>query len=183
MIMRFLLILLSLFCFFLNTFGQEKQNQTKNNEGWNQFISNEGNFKILFPQKPEISGKELTNSSETQKIFWFKVHLTEKYFAVTYSENPLFSQFDEDRKKQHYTLFRDNSMKLLTAKLLSDKVIKISGKTGREIIINVDGEITTNRILINGKRIYQIITIVKESQREANRAETNKFLDSFEILK
>jgi hypothetical protein len=178
---EFTIILFCLVCCFLNIFGQDKQNQTKNNQVWNQFISKEGNFKILFPQKPEVSGKELTNSSEKQPSFWFKVHLTEKFFAVNFSENPLFSQFDEDRKKQHYTLFRDYSMNLLNAKLLSDKEIKISGKIG--IIINVDGEITTNRILIDDKRIYQIITIVKESQREMNKAETSKFLDSFELLK
>lgn len=112
-----------------------------------------------------------------------KVHLREKYFAVTYSEDSLWSRLDETQKNGHYDLFRNTSTSVLGAKLISEKELRIDGKIGREVIILLEGEITTNRIFIIDKKIYQIVTIVKESQRESTKNETAKFLDSFEIIK
>lgn len=51
----------------VSIYAQDKQKQSDSSDTWKQFISKEGEFKILFPQNPEVSSKDLVEESRTKK--------------------------------------------------------------------------------------------------------------------
>ncbi len=110
-----------------------------------------------------------------------------RYFASLENEN--FAYFVEkaelpDLNKTPEQLFEDyvnGAAKGTNSQIKSQKPISLKGYPGREFILESDTVIMQFRLYLTGKKLYQVLVVATKSM--ASRAETNRFLNSFELLK
>ena len=151
---------------------------------WKEFVSDEGRFKINFPDTPHQSFKENDTPNGKVKTTIFDVALSEDYFEIRYADFLAEPDVDQNNLKRYYDFIRDNTLKLQPSTLLSERDFSLNGKAGRELIINVNGTYIKYRLILIGRRMYQASTRVEISRKDDPQIQerTDKFLDSFQIM-
>jgi hypothetical protein len=68
-------------------------------------------------------------------------------------------------------------------KLLHEEKLMVGKHPARDFaFIEADGDAHYYRLIIVGRRLYQVMTVTEEAKFEAVKADRQKFLDSFELL-
>jgi hypothetical protein len=151
---------------------------------WEKFSSTEGKFSILMPVKP-TQEKQTTGSSSLSletNLFKASSNSNKATYSVSYTDFPpelaqlpptflfdsLSSRFTSDRK----------------LKLLKQQDIKLNEYPGKEFQFEAPGEtIITYRAYLVEKRLYQVISETPKAIKNASSSDSEKFLNSFQLLK
>ena len=151
---------------------------------WKEFVSVEGKFKVMFPDIPKKSNKEIVGKLGKRQSYSFEVSSTPTAFAVTYQDLPNLPTTNQDSLKFLHDNLRDKALKETNSKLISGREIWLDGKLGRELIVTIDNQILTNRMYFVGNRQFQLTTSVDSSisTNEEIVSAVNTFLDSFQII-
>jgi hypothetical protein len=151
---------------------------------WEKFSSSEGNFSILMPVKPTQEKQTTGSSSLSLETNLFKASLNsnQAIYSVSYTDFPpelaqlppsflfdsLSSRFTSDRK----------------LKLLKQEDIKLGQYPGKEFQFEAPGEtIIKYRAYLVEKRLYQVIAETPKAIEMASSSDSEKFLNSFQLLK
>ena len=140
---------------------------------WKTYRYVEDNFSADFPAVPQAQ----PNDGKTGT----------RYFASLENEN--FAYFVEkaelpDLNKTPEQLFEDyvnGAAKGTNSQIKSQKPISLKSYPGREFILESDAVIMHFRLYLIGKKLYQVLVVASKSM--ASRAETDRFLNSFALLK
>lgn len=144
--------------------------------GWSKFEPAGGRFSVLMPGAPEADVK--TTDSQygpyTTHIFTF-VSPKGFYLAGWVDYAPTF-KFDVQAE---INANRDNFLKGINARLLTEKKITLDGNPGIEVTAESnDIKFITTRIYIVGSRPYQLMARTNLKEEQGN---IDKFLASFKL--
>ena len=150
-----------------------------------EFVSEDKTFQITFPGIPKISKQEIEGGNLTS------------YIVYRQGSNSIVNTADftvevEANKEKIYETMKSNLLKLPKTTIEAERNFKIDGKEGKEFDVVQDFYLQKIRILIIGKRIYEIKSDVtnwhilsKYSKEKAAEFEneTRRFFDSFKHIK
>lgn len=151
----------------------------------NEFVSEDNTFQITFPGVPKITKQEIPNGTVTN----YRVYRQGSSSVV----NAIDYNFElENQKEKIYEIVKNNLLKAPKAAIGAERDIIISGTAGKEFDVLQDYQFQTIRVLIIGRRIYEIKSDVTNwhilSKYNKDKAvdfenETRRFLDSFKSIK
>jgi hypothetical protein len=142
-----------------------------------EFVSKDGKYKATFPGKVET--KEST-AKEGGATIYNATALPKpgKLFSVVYFDLPV--EIPADKVKETLPMFLAG----IKGKSLSDKEVTI-GKDklpGREAVYEMKGAHIRMLILLDGKRVYQVM-VGGPTKEDVATKEADSFIKSFEITK
>ncbi|MGB9179899.1 MAG: hypothetical protein WCB68_11695 [Pyrinomonadaceae bacterium] len=168
--------LAALLMLLTTTLAYAFQEHGKENGTWSMFSSPAGRFQILVPAKPEES-TESANSS----VGPYTVHL-----FTSKSENAIyiFGWTDYDPTfnfgvRAELNANRDNFLKGVSGKLLSESNITLDGNPGIEFTAEGPNAFFKSRVYIIGKRPFQLIVAVPTGRNDDEGMK--RFLASFKL--
>lgn len=150
-----------------------------------EFVSEDKSFQITFPGVPKITKQETGSGTITN----YRVYRQGSNSIVNTIE---FGGDVEINEEKIYELVRSSVAKTPKSTIQVEKDFQIDGKTGKEFEILRDYHFEKVRILIAGKRIYEIKSDVTNwhilSKYNNDKAiefaeETRRFFDSFKLNK
>jgi hypothetical protein len=152
-------------------------------QNWEKFVSPDGAFAIMFPQKPVDSQYWMDSPAGKLVIHSYKHIGTASYF-LSYTDYPAPIDRPENKKTEALDHAREGGLRAVNGRLLSQSDISIKGHPGRLIVVDSpngpDGSLIQNRVYLVGNRLYSMqVAIPKGAQVTDTAAE--KFLDSFEL--
>ena len=139
---------------------------------WNELVSKQGNFKILFPGKPqEFIGNN--NFTKENKITEYKLETRFRKYTVGFGDFNNIEFITDEQREKLYDITRDGLVKLQIGKVF-----------GREITYEEENYSVTNRYFFKGNTFYQLITVVRKELSKGNNIQEfgKKFLDSFQFI-
>ena len=164
--MKKLLFSLSvLLTFAFSGFAQET---TRN---WQPFTPANGDFTILAPgtMHPDDYAAE---GSKKKGSYGYKDKTG--FFAVLYQKMPHAPK----KPDKYFNKNRDNAVKGVNGRLISENDFSSNGFKGREIFVQMDyGRVERARMFFHGKRLYVVLAIVPST--EVNSDAINKYMGSF----
>ena len=153
-------------------------------QNWEKFVSPDGAFAIMFPQKPVESQYSMDSPAGKLVIHSYKYIGTASYF-LSYTDYPAPIDRPENKKTEALDHTREGGLRAVNGRLLSQSDISINGHPGRLIVVDSpnggpDGSLIRNKVYLVGNRLYSMqVAIPKGAQVTDTAAE--KFLDSFEL--
>ena len=161
---------------------------TESNEttlkNWERFVSPDGDFAMMFPQKPVESQYSMESPAGRLVIHSYKYFGAASYF-LSYTDYPAPIDRPENKKTEALDHAREGGLRAVNGRLLSQSDISINGHPGRLIVVDSpnggpDGSLIRNKVYLVGNRLYSMqVAIPKGAQLIDTAAE--KFLDSFEL--
>lgn len=139
---------------------------------WQTFNSPKGDWTILSPGALEPDDEAQKPKS---KMGSYGYRDSEGFFAVTYRDLPKVLK----KTKSYYDKNRDNAVKGVRGKLLSDNEFSNGGFTGREIYIQTETRVLRGRMFFHGKRFYLILAVLPGNQIRTDAI--NKYMNSFAV--
>jgi hypothetical protein len=144
-------------------------------QSWKEIVSDEGRFRIIFPQEPKI--EEETDSKRT--IQRYTTHTNGIIWYVYYT--------DFDHSTTDETILRDGYRKTIAAstqsgmRLLRQNEIILNGKIGVDFILEGNMGKKYERIFLINRRMYSVAVHIykKVDNEEKLSAEIKQFFDSF----
>ncbi|MCY7345910.1 MAG: hypothetical protein LH614_06775 [Pyrinomonadaceae bacterium] len=149
-----------------------------------EFIPEDKSFQITFPGVPKITKQEIANGKATN------------YRVYRQGSNSILNTIDYDfalnDAAKIYEVVKANLLKIPKSTIEAEKDIKIDGISGKEFDVLQDYQFQKIRILIVGKRIYEIRNDVTNwhilSEYDKDKVaefenETTRFFNSFKSLK
>ena len=151
-------------------------------DSWEEFVLEQGNFSILFPATPQERIQMLPGSDIGDEIYTYQVQDGQATFAVMYNN------FGEMEAKPDTQLdrIRDDLLDSLTASLIAEKSIAMTGHPGRHVEFSFNdpnmagGGVGVARLFVVDERLYQVSVIGPSA--ELTRGEVEQFLTSFSLL-
>ncbi len=149
-----------------------------------EFVSEDKTFQIVFPGVPKMTEQEIPNG----KITNYRVYQEGSTSIV----NTIDYNYELSDADKIYEIVKANLLKLPKAKIETEKDIKVGEISGKEFDVLQDYQFQKIRILIVGKRIYEIKSDVTNWHILNNyykdkvagfRNETERFFASFKSLK
>ena len=153
---------------------------------WQEFSSETGRFRIMFPGAPaesDNSAGELAGRKFVLK--------TTAYYLVGYHDFPenvaAALERHPELRKQLFDKSRDDLL-ATKAKLIEDADISVDGNPGRSIKFELETGVTLwEQSILVGNRVYQLLVTAPNESPAAGRSEFNemrakKFLSSFKLL-
>ena len=154
------------------------------NKVWKELISEEGNFKILFPKEPEklIRDKDFSRGNS---FIEYKLWTNFRKYSVSFGDLGAVKSLSDNQLKEIYDKMRDGIIKDAKGNLINDNNINVGNVFGREIIYEQENYLVTNRYFFYGSKLYQIITAVEKKLSSEKNVQKfgNKFLDSFDFVR
>ena len=147
---------------------------------WEEYISDEGKYKVDFPGNPEIKTQKV--NTKIGEIQITMAMLESNNIAYMASFNDYTSEFIKNsNEKDLLDGARDGAVANVQGKLLSELIIELNNIPGREIKIETaDGKNTIiQRVYLAGSRLYQVSVVTPKTQSFDKNI--NKYLDSFKI--
>jgi hypothetical protein len=150
-------------------------------QDFQQYASGAGRYKVQFPGGVKSETTDIPVGKETLKLTLDSVELKgDIVFMVSYVDSS-----DEVAKKPagpRLDKVRDGN-KGDKGKVLEDKEITLGDEKfpGRDLLIELPNGYLRNRVVIAGKRLYQVM--VHGSKEVVTSASADKFIASFEITK
>jgi hypothetical protein len=143
---------------------------------WIKFSPPDGSCSILMPEKPEFH--DLSRDTPSGRIVtsaWV-ADTAQGFFLLGYSDYPvdIDVQLELDRS-------RDNFLKAVDAKLVSESDYTLKGYPGREFtgVSTSNGCTYKSRLLVVGRHDYQ--TVVRDETPSFSVDRANRFLLSFDL--
>jgi TonB family protein len=165
--------------------------------GWKEFSSTEGGFKILMPGTPSLTTQEIVSDlGMPLTVRFYQLSTTTSFFMVTYADFP-FQSDEVDVVRKLLDGGRDNMLaKDKGIKLISEKEMTLDGAPGREMFVQQKDFIIRSRSFFVKGRFYQIafgtlqslvfktgqLSLNPQDRTELYEATANKFLDSFKPI-
>jgi len=153
-------------------------------QNWEKFVSPDGAFAIMFPQKPLESQYSVDSPAGKLVIHSYKYMSMASYF-LSYTDYPAPIDRPENKKAEALDHAREGGLRAVNGRLLSQSEISINGHPGRLLVVDSpnggpDGSLIRNKVYLVGNRLYSMqVAIPKGAQVPDTAAE--KFLDSFEL--
>ncbi len=152
-------------------------------QDFKQYASADGKYKVLFPGAVKTETTDVQAGKDTLKLTIDSVELKgDTTFVVSYIDAS-----DEVAKKPagpRLEKVRDGN-KGEKGTVLDDKEITIAVGdekfSGRDVLIETPTGFIRNRMVIVGKRLYQVV--VQGSKEVVTSSSADKFITSFEITK
>ena len=156
---------------------------------WKEFVSDEGRFKVMFPDIPKTSVEENDWKDVSISTYKFEV-FSQIYFSVRYSDYRNSSDgLDKDKLKYLYDYQRDFALKVDKSELISEKDIWVGENLGREIVVsrktffNLFKAINTYRFYSIEGRTFQLNASTQTFNYDIKAIkDINRFFDSFEYI-
>jgi hypothetical protein len=149
------------------------------------FISKEGQFTIDFPDNPEQSEKDFSNSTVKGKVHSFNVTKNNISFAVTYTDyDSLESKFTANKRLFIYSL-TNSFIKSTNGQLLGAINTNFNNFVGRSLKVAVQDKVFFSRIYyVDDKkdRLYQVLIGVDKKEIQHNEETILSFLNSFKLI-
>lgn len=149
---------------------------------WNIYSSADRAFFVEMPAAPTESTEEMTNSDIHWQNHKLKVTLPDRdaAFSVVFDDFP----FDWDSPPDEELLdgIVSDIAEGIKGTVVRRKTLQLFGVPVREVRIDIpSGYIYECRVLIVGKRQYQIIAVSKRSEYESDVSK--RFLNSFQLIR
>jgi hypothetical protein len=149
----------------------------------NLFTSKEGKFRARLDGNPTVTKVD----SSIAKVYmpltaYSQANEVEKTgYVVTYGDLP--EALARLTPAQLFATLRDEYVAESKAKPMGEKDIKVGGFPGRDTTyVTADGNaVVTTRIVVADQRIYMLMVI--RPQGQPNAADTQEFLDSFQVTR
>lgn len=149
---------------------------------WSEFVSEEGRFKVLLPSAP--TKQTITMDTPKGRVVNNGFIASKGGFIciVNYADLPAAVTDPEDIK----AIFdggRDEFLKALEGKLISEKNISLESYMGREFQIGMRSDTEAKaRFYMVGSRFFQLAIMNANLRGKSNGNEAEKFLNSFKII-
>lgn len=146
------------------------------NGGWTQFSSETGRFSVLMPLIPEEK-TETVNSAHgpyTTHLFITK-DTTSVYLIGWVDYDPSFNF----NRQAELEANRDNFVKGISATLVNSRATVIDGYTAIEFSAETADRIFKSRVLMVGRRPYQIV--IGSPKNIDDTANVERFFNSFKV--
>jgi hypothetical protein len=143
---------------------------------WIKFTLPDGSCSILMPEKPEMRDlSKDTPSGKVVKIAWI-ADTEQGFFLLGISDYPVDIDVQLELNRS-----RDNFLKAVDAKLVSESDYTLKGYPGKEFtgVSASNGCTYKSRLLVVGRRDYQ--TVVREETPSFSVERANRFLLSFDL--
>jgi hypothetical protein len=150
-------------------------------QDFKQYASGTGKYKVLFPGAVKSETTDIQAGKETLKLTLDMVELKgDTVFLVSYVDSS-----DEVAKKPagpRLDKVRDGN-KGPNGKVIEEKEITVGMEKypGRDLVIETPNGYLRNRVVIAGKRLYQVM--VQGTKEIVTSPSADKFITSFEITK
>jgi hypothetical protein len=136
------------------------------------FAWKEGKLEVQFPAAPKESKDKLELQLDGGKTV----------YTVMYNVIEALLKAPPETHKLIYDNTKENLVKSLNGKLLSEKELKLEGATGREYQVETPNlGVYRTRIYIAGDRLYQQILLAPKDVTSGKAADT--FFNSFKLIK
>lgn len=156
-----------IFAFSCGGFAQIQLERT-----WQIFNSPKGDWNILSPGTMQPDDEAQKPKS---KMGSYGYRDSEGFFAVTWRDLPKVPK----KLKEYYDKNRDNAIKGVRGKLLSENEFSRGSFTGREIYIQTETRVLRGQMFFHGKRFYLVLAVLPGNQIRTEAI--NKYLDSFTV--
>ena len=159
-------------------------------DGWENFVSPDGAFKIMFPYTPQEQRNVIESPAGKLEVHSYKYAGSASY-SLSYTDYP-----ESIDKPQLSNLAldhaRDGGLRQVNGRLISESNISIQGHPGRLIVVESpnggpSGSLIRNKVYLVGRRLYSMQVAIPRSSdtsvQTVHSLETAavKFLDSFEL--
>ena len=145
------------------------------------YASSAGRYKVLFPGTVKTETTDVKAGKDTLKLTLDSVELKgDTVFLVSYIDTT-----DEVAKQPtgpRLDKVRDGN-KGPAGKVIEDKDVTVGPEKypGRDVLIQTPGGYLRNRIVIAGKRLYQVM--IQGTKEVVTSPSADRFIESFEITK
>ncbi len=146
------------------------------NSGWVKFASDNGHFSVLMPDTP-TEKVETTDSSHgpyTTHLFIVK-DTTSVYLIGWVDYDPSFNF----NRQAELEANRDNFVKGINAKLLTNRPTMVNGYSGLEFTAETEDRVFKSRVFLVGRRPYQLV--IGSPKEMDDTASVNRFFNSFKV--
>lgn len=151
---------------------------------WEEYKSEEGNFSVLFPQKPQLDKQSTPTAVGDIVLNMYMVEMGDVVYFVMISDMPEKIIEGNDPKKL-LEGGRDGALQQLqNSNLIKQEEIEIDGHTG--IQIEAEGVTEGIEVYLKGNyylvknRLYQVYVMAKKGAYSSD--DINKFLESFKLI-
>ena len=163
-------------CFLVFCFSGLLNAQEHVNDAWVNYTSEAGRFSALLPQTPTDSVQTTTSEAGPYTTHLFVAKSAKSVFLIGWVDyDPNFSfnaQMELDAN-------RDNFIKGTAARLTNSRNVTIDGYQSIEFTAESDSAIFQSRVLIVGRRPYQIV--VKMDKGVEDPDSVSRFFNSFKV--
>lgn len=151
--------------------------------GWKTFTSKEGGFTVSLPCTPaEERQRVQTATGHLDVVVFVAEGPNETSYVVGYSDLPA-AEVKPGSEKRRLDFARDGAVAKARGTLRSERLFEQAGHPGRELVIEQKtGTVVRLRILVVGRRLYQIMAVGPGSVVQ-HRDGGTFFLDSFRLDK
>ena len=149
--------------------------------GWERFVSNDNQFAILFPTKPNRESDIVNTPYGKVELIQYMSKTGDVLYAVAYGDYPI-KALTEKNPEQLLDNARNGFVENVQGNLLSEIVISKGNYLGREIAVKVKPDtIMTVQIVLKENRLYQVIVVTNSDKLFTSQRK--EFFESFEILR
>ncbi len=152
---------------------------------WTEFLSEEGRFKVLLPAKPTTQTLTLETPKGQIVHHGFIASKGGIFCIIDYADVPSGTA-DAAQIKELFDTARDEFLKGVEGKLLSETAIKLDGHPGREVVADLgSGGKGRIRFYLINERFYQLAVMhlrFKLLGEPDGEDPAVKFFDSFKIV-
>jgi len=148
---------------------------------WKEFSPEGGGFRVKMPGAPSKTTRTIETPSGDVKMTYYAIEREKTVFMVMRSDLPPDTVAKDPKKVLDEA--RDNGVRNSGGTLREEKEIKLDGKPGREMLLDLPpskvkgGGIYRSRVYLIGRTHFQVMTMAPKSRE--NAVETKAFLDSF----
>ena len=138
---------------------------------WRELRSEEGRFVAALPGKPELDERELSGRPGAVMHLW-SARAGGAVYGVGYVDQPTADPALVART-------RDALVANIAGRLVEDKEIAQGSAQGREFRAEGPDAILIARVLVSGRRLYQVAVVGRKTGIDVNGIET--FFSSFRV--
>tara|TARA_R110002012_G_scaffold217900_2_gene389156 strand:- start:629 stop:1219 length:591 start_codon:yes stop_codon:yes gene_type:complete len=160
------------------------------NTEWKEVISEEGNFKILFPDLKLRMGTDTFVNEEGGKSenHYFRLNIQDSLnlnmaYDITYTYRTDLET--EEEMEKMFEIEKEFLISTLNAKINFVKVLEEKDYFGREIVMTIDNSKfqLSQRFYVNKGILYVLKVLTNTNEGKIFNKSRSKFFDSFEIVK
>jgi hypothetical protein len=146
------------------------------NNGWVKFASDNGHFTVLMPNTPTEKVETTDSSHGPYTTHLFVVRDTTSVYLIGWVDYDPSFNFNRQAELEAN---RDNFVKGINAKLLTDRPTVINGYSGLEFTAETEDRVFKSRVFLVGRRPYQLV--IGSPKDMDDTAISSKFFNSFKV--
>jgi hypothetical protein len=144
--------------------------------GWVKFASDTGHFSVLMPDTPQekVETTDSTHGPYTTHLFIVR-DTTSVYLIGWVDYDPSFNF----NRQAELEANRDNFVKGINAKLVTNRPTVINGYSGLEFTAETDDRVFKSKVFLVGRRPYQLV--IGSPKDMDDTAIATRFFNSFKV--